>query len=268
MQVDLKATYAGEVLEIGAKGFLGEVPDLSGVSVDFTVSSDAPGQLAKKIAEPEWEKPAREIREFSFSGHLAGKGTDGLSITKGDLRVGMGDALDLSVSGSLADVLTGEGLNADIALKSTSPSALLQSLEIAAPPIKTVSGKADLQGSLSEPVIEGLKMRVDLDSGVVLTASGSYRGETKSPKSGVDLTLKADSLEDLVRSLEAIPGEAGERVTASLSDTSQKEAVSHILEMGPVDVSAQLAWAGGPWALKSIQGKVGTDSGQWLRLSG
>ncbi len=268
LQVDLNASYAGKVLKASLKGFLGQIPDLSAVSLDFTVSSEAPGRLAKKFSEPEWVGPAQEIKAVSFSGHFLGKGTDGLSVTKGDLRLGMGEALDLAVSGSVVDVLNGQGLDADVVLKSTSPSGLLHALDLQVPPIKTVAGEADLRGSFSEPVIEGMKVQVELDSGVMMTANGSYRGGVKAQKGGVLLTLKAPALKAVVQSLEGVPGETGDRVTSALAETSQKAAVAHVLAMGPADVSAQLDWSGGPWVLTSLKGKVGTDSGEWLRLSG
>jgi len=273
MQVDMQASYAGDALEAKIKGSIGEVPDLSGLSLAVTLSSDAPGLLAKEFGEPDWVEVAREVKAVSVEGQVQGDGPHGLSIQKAEVRLGMGAALDLSVSGSLADALQGEGLDADVVLKSQSPSELLHRLGVDLPPIKTVSGEADLTGSLAAPILNKTKARVDFASGVVLSASGSFpigsfEGGAPEPKGEIDLTLRAENLQAVSRSLENMPGEAGKRIAAALRGTEQRAAVEHILALGPVDVSARMQLAAGLWGLPNLKGRVGSAQGEWIRISG
>ena len=273
LKIDIQASYAGDALTAHAKGFIGEIPDLSGLSLEVSVSSATPVVLVQEFGEPEWVSTAREVKTVSVQAQLQGKGSDALSVRKGDIRFGMGDALDLSVSGSLADVLQGTGLAADVAMKSQSPSELLHRLGLDLPPIDTVSGEADLSGSLQAPVLKEIKARVALASGVVLNASGSFPigsfdGDTSHLKGELDVSLRAKALEEVAKSLEDMPGETGERVKGAMRSTEQRAAVKHVLSLGPLDVSAQMKLSDGLWALADLKGLVGSDQGEWIRLSG
>ncbi|MEE3328247.1 MAG: AsmA-like C-terminal region-containing protein, partial [Myxococcota bacterium] len=247
---------------------LGRLPDFSALSLDFTISSEDPAVLATQFAEPEWVPRAREIKAFSLAGHLAGDGPDGISVTKGNVQLGMGDALDLSVSGSLKDLVQGQGLDADVVLKSRSPNRLLHRLGFDVPPIQSASAEAKLRGSLAALRVQEVESRVQLDSKVVLGAKGDFLLGTSEQSGAVSLSLNAGALEGIAESLQDTPGEIGTRVSTALSETAQKAAVTHVLSMGPVEVSAEVKWASGVWSLEDLKGEVGSDSGEWLRVSG
>ena len=268
LQVDLKGHYADNALKVDLKGFLGPLPDLSAVDADFKVSSDAPGQLAELFGASEWVKQAREVKGVSLGGQLSGDGPDGLSVRQGDIRLGMGDAFDLSVSGSLANVIDGKGLEAQLALKSQSPGTLLGRLGIDVPPVATASAQADLRGNLADPSLEDVKARVQFTSGMELAGSGSVAFGASGPRAELTLDLTAEKLETISESLRNTPGELGTQVSKTLSEVPQQPLLTHFLGVGPVDLSAQVTWAGGPWAVPSLKGDVGQKQGEWLRVSG
>lgn len=267
-KINIKASYAKEALKVDVQGFTGQIPDLSGVSLEVALSSDAPGTLVAPLKVPEWETWAKAVEAFSLKGHVQGDGPDGLSLKKGHLRLGMGEALDLSISGSMDDLVRGGAIEADVVLKSQSPSGLLQRLALDMPPIKTISGEADLRGTLSAPRFEDIKVKVDLVSGVGFVAHGSVQGQGAGQEGEIDLTLRARSLEQIMQSLRNTPGGVGETLSAALSGAQEPAFVAHVLQLGPVDVSAVAHLEGGSWGLAKILGQVGPEAGEWLRFSG
>jgi hypothetical protein len=253
---------------LGIQGVSGVLPDLSALSLALTLESDEPLELAHRLGVPGVEAWADVLGPIKLTGQVLGSGPEALQIKDAVLSGGRKELAELKISGSVADILSGKGLDFDVSLDTPDLGPVLAPLELGAAEVGASRLRAKLRGSVQAPRAESVEMTLSPKNGLDLHLRGDLGYSTGGFHGGVDLTLEGPDLQTVTDYLLSLRPSQDKALRANLGELKARPMIQHLLALHPLQFTGRLSSTGSDWSLSKLDGKLGPTGGDWVEVSG
>ncbi|MDE0884961.1 MAG: AsmA family protein [Myxococcota bacterium] len=266
--VETTLSMKGTGTRLSVQGVSGVLPDLSALSLALTLESDEPLKLAHGLGVPGLGAWSDVLGPIKLTGQVLGSGPESLRIKDAVLSGGRKELLELKISGSVADILSGTGLEFDVSLDSPNLGPVLAPLELGVAQVGASRIRAKLRGSADAPRVESLEMTLSAKNGLDLHLRGELDYSSGGFHGGVDLTLDGPDLQAVSDYLLSLRPSRDKALRAKFGELKARPMIQHLLALHPLEVTGRLSSNGSDWSLSKLDGKLGSAGGDGVEVSG